>query len=191
MCRIRCLPAGVRCVETPRVSEFPVDFNFPRLFLCKTLLPHMTYPFCADTNAVLPPSIVHTQVLKAAIEEKCSCTYVYTVRLQMEVPVYGLGGVSNDCDCILGCDDVYCGWYVRTFCHHLQDAPYSWHFSSLGSLYQPYLTHDIDPTCGCHVKKVTIRYDDVLPFRDCLYLRDKKAWCRITDSDVVLLTFFR
>ena len=92
MCRIRCLPAGVRCVETPRVSEFPVDFNFPRLFLCKTLLPHMTYPFCADTNAVLPPSIVHTQVLKAAIEEKCSCTYVYTVRLQMEVPVYGLGG---------------------------------------------------------------------------------------------------
>jgi len=92
MCRIRCLPAGVRCVETPRVSELPVDFNFPRLFLCKTLLPHMTYLFCVDMNTVLPPNIFHTQVLKAAIEETCSYTYVYTVRILMEVPVYGLGG---------------------------------------------------------------------------------------------------
>jgi hypothetical protein len=72
--------------------EFPVDFNFLRLFPCKTLLPHMTYLFCVDTNTVLPPNIFHTQVLKAAIEETCSYTYVYTVRILMEVPVYWLGG---------------------------------------------------------------------------------------------------
>jgi hypothetical protein len=55
------------------------------------------------------PNTFHTQVLKAAIEETCLYSYVYIVRIQMEVPECELGG-SNYCDCTLECDDVYCGW---------------------------------------------------------------------------------
>jgi hypothetical protein len=37
------------------------------------------------------PNTFHTQVLKAAIEETCLCSYVYIVRIQMEVPECELG----------------------------------------------------------------------------------------------------